>query len=138
MSEVAPRTKRIPRLTVRGAVDRRMSCSINLTLREVGEPRKYHWSRLCGFRVADMIAHIEKQFVDGMNWERFLAGEIQLDHIVPQSWFPYTSSADQSFKDCWSLANYQPAWETDNKRKGARFASPTKSDLDDPVTSVTG
>lgn len=68
-----------------------------------------------------MIPHIEAQFTDGMTWERFLAGEIQLDHVIPQSAFPYKSSSDLAFKDCWALANYQPLWEFTNKSKGARF-----------------
>jgi len=101
-----------------------MTCSVNITLREIGEPRKYHWSRLCGFRVADMIPYVEAQFSEGMTWEKFLEGEIQLDHVIPQSWFPYQSSSDQAFKDCWSLANYQPLWSFDNKSKGNRKIAP--------------
>lgn len=124
MNSAPARVKRIPRLTVRGAIDRRMTCSVNITLREIGEPRKYHWSKLCGFRVADMIPYIEAQFTEGMTWEKFLAGEIQLDHVIPQSWFPYRASSDQAFKDCWSLANYQPLWSFDNKSKGNRKIAP--------------
>jgi hypothetical protein len=32
----------------------------------------------------------------------------QIDHIVPQSTFHYTSMEDQSFRDCWALSNLRP------------------------------
>ena len=117
-----------------------MSCSVNLTLREISEPRKYHWSRLCGFSVAELQAHIERQFTlpgnEGMNWDRFIACEIDLDHITPQSWFPYRSSSDLAFKDCWALANYQPMWSRANRVKGARFAGAIP--VDPAIPNVTG
>lgn len=120
------RPKRVPRLTVRGALDRRMSANLNSSLREIGEPRKYHWSRLCGFRVSDLQSHLERHFAlpenVGMTWERFLAGEIDIDHEVPMAWFPYRSSSDLSFRDAWSLANLQPMWAGLNRGKRDRFA----------------
>lgn len=99
-----------------------MTCQINQTLSEIGEPRKYHWSRLLGFSVADLIAHLESRFTEGMNWDGFLKGDIQIDHDSPQSWHPYTSSKDANFKFCWRLQNLQPLFSFDNKSKGARYA----------------
>ena len=32
----------------------------------------------------------------------------QIDHIMPQSKFVYTSMDDQAFKDCWALSNLRP------------------------------
>ena len=52
-----------------------------------------------------------------MSWERFLNGEIHIDHIVPKSRFNYEKPDDPEFKICWGLANLQPLWNTDNWSK---------------------
>jgi hypothetical protein len=120
-----------------------MSCSVNLTLREIGEPRKYHWSRLCGFTVAQLQAHLEKLFTEGMSWDVFMdpnaPRRIQIDHCVPQSWHKYKSSSDPEFRECWKITNLAPAWEFDNKSKGARFATAPAPQIhvDRIATSVT-
>jgi len=43
-----------------------------------------------------------------------------IDHVVPNSWFEYSSTKDESFKECWSLGNLQPMWKLDNISKGNR------------------
>jgi hypothetical protein len=100
-----------------------MVCSYNNTLREIGYagPRR-HWTKVMGMGIAQLQAHLEAQFTEGMTWDKFLAGEIQIDHVIPQSWFPYGHPDDLAFKDCWSLGNLQPLWAFDNKSKGARRA----------------
>lgn len=115
-----------------------MVCSVNRTLKEIGEPRRFSWVRLCGFGVSELQAHLESRFTQGMTWDRFLAGDIQIDHEIPQSWFPYKSSADLAFKDCWSLANLQPLWAFDNKSKGARTPRGPKETIDTVLPGVTG
>jgi len=32
----------------------------------------------------------------------------QLDHIIPQSTFKYTSMEDKKFQNCWALNNLRP------------------------------
>ena len=67
------------------------------------------------------MTHLEKQFTDGMTWEKFLRGEIWMDHIKPISKFNYVSSEDIEFKECWSLNNLQPLWAKDNRRKYNKY-----------------
>lgn len=129
--------KRTPRLTVRGAVDRRFVQQVNQLLRELGVPRTRHWSRLVGYRVTDLTAHLESKFTDGMNWDAFLRGEIEIDHIRPHSWFKYKHPDDPAFRECWGLANLQPLWKKDNRSKGARFEGGPKT-IDPALPDVSG
>lgn len=118
---VNPKPKRKPRLTVRGAIDRRMVAQMTLALKEIGEPRKYHWTRLLGYRVADLEKHLESLFEPGMTWERFLAGDIEIDHSRPMTMHPYRSSSEPLFHECWAITNLQPMWKIENRKKGNRY-----------------
>jgi hypothetical protein len=55
-----------------------------------------------------------------MTWEKFMAGEIHIDHKVPESHFKYETPEDPQFKECWALHNLQPMWAKDNIQKGNR------------------
>jgi len=73
------------------------------------------------YTMADLKIHIEKQFEPWMNWDnkgRYMVKtwndndqstwKWQLDHIIPQSDFPYTSMDEDNFKKCWALENLRP------------------------------
>jgi hypothetical protein len=55
-----------------------------------------------------------------MTWERFLAGEIEIDHIIPVTAFSIKSYDDPDIRVCYGLANLRPMWAKDNRRKGAK------------------
>ena len=55
------------------------------------------------------------------NWELLLAGEIEIDHVVPKSHFKYESMEDPQFQKCWELKNLQPLWKQENKRKNNKL-----------------
>lgn len=76
------------------------------------------WEKLVGYTVEDLMAHLEKQFVDGMSWRNM--GMWHVDHIVPKSLFEYTSPDDTEFKAAWSLTNLRPLWAEENLSKHAR------------------
>jgi len=82
-----------------------------------GSKNKRHWEDLIGFTVIELKNHLESLFTEGMNWERFLKGEIHIDHIIPISVFNFSSPKHLDFKRCWSLDNLQPMWAKDNLRK---------------------
>jgi hypothetical protein len=74
---------------------------------------------VCGYSIAELVVRLERQFTQGMTWERFLEGKIHIDHIRPQCMFDL-SCTDQ-VRACWSLSNLRPLWAEDNLAKGARF-----------------
>jgi hypothetical protein len=75
---------------------------------------------LLGYTAEDLRAHIGKQFTKGMTWERFMTGEIHIDHIQPLSSFDYVSTSCASFKAAWCLSNLRPLWKDENLRKHAK------------------
>ena len=76
---------------------------------------KKHWEDLIGYTAEDLKKHIEKQFTSRMIWDNY--GAWHIDHIIPKSFFKYTSTNDVEFKYCWSLYNLQPLWAKDNFKK---------------------
>ncbi|TIX28902.1 hypothetical protein [Mesorhizobium sp.] len=78
------------------------------------------WQHVLGYSRAELAAHIQRQFTAGMTWQKFLSGEIHIDHIRPASSFCFTSTADQSFLDCWAMSNLRPMWSADNQTKHAK------------------
>lgn len=51
-----------------------------------------------------------------MTWDKFLNGEIHIDHIYPCSSFDLTDPEQQ--KACFHWSNCQPLWVKDNLIKG--------------------
>jgi len=86
------------------------------------------WESLVGYSVWDLQVHLQSKFTDGMTWERFLKGEIHIDHIIPKSRFHYETPDDPEFKICWGLNNLQPLWAKDNLSKGAKLIEPEQSE----------
>lgn len=76
---------------------------------------------LLGYTIEDLRKHLEAGFSEGMTWEKFLAGEIHIDHIRPVSSFSIDSDSCEDFKACWALDNLQPLWAKDNISKGAKY-----------------
>ena len=75
--------------------------------------------QLLGYTIEELMAHLEKQFTEGMTWENY--GEWHVDHIRPMSSFKFESPEDSEFKECWKLENLQPLWWPDNLSKGSRY-----------------
>lgn len=76
---------------------------------------------ILGFTVDELRSHIESQFTEGMDWGKFLKGEIHLDHKIPINFFKPKSVDDPAFKECWALSNLQPLWARDNLSKGCKL-----------------
>ena len=110
------------------ASQRRMRMASNPSARIRNAIRSRMWSALkgntdgalfsrLGYSLADIVAHLERQFVDGMSWDNY--GRWHVDHVRPCASFDLTDS--EQFAACWSLSNLAPLWATDNIRKGASY-----------------
>lgn len=71
--------------------------------------------RMLGYSIAELRHHLERQFTKGMTWDRFMRGDIHIDHIVPQCEF--VLSDDDEWRRCWCLTNLMPLWANDNLAK---------------------
>lgn len=79
------------------------------------------WEILLGYTVYELKNHLEKLFQPGMTWDNY--GKWHIDHIVPRSFFEFTSIEDTEFKYCWSLDNLQPLWSAENITKSNKILS---------------
>lgn len=107
--------------------------------RDIGRALKSHSSSKQGKSITQYLPytdeqlrlHIENQFEPWMNWDNH--GKYvpetwdddnsdtwtwQLDHIIPQSDFRYTSMEDEGFKKCWALENLRPLGAKQNVLDG--------------------
>lgn len=98
------------------AIRERMSAGIKNSLRDGKNGRS--WEALAGYTVADLMRHLERQFLPGMTWGN--RGDWHIDHIVPLSSFDFTSPDDPEFRAAWALTNLRPLWAKDNIRKSAK------------------
>lgn len=87
------------------------------------------WESLVDFTLEQLVKHIEKQFTEGMSWDRYMAGEIHIDHKIPKAAFNFETESDVDFKRCWSLKNLQPMWASENCSKRATLQKPFQPSL---------
>lgn len=79
---------------------------------------------LLGCSIDKFKIHLESLFTDGMNWDKYMAGEIDIDHIKPCKHFDLTNPDEQ--KQCFFYKNLQPLWHLDNLRKGTFYQEENK------------
>jgi len=80
--------------------------------------RSIKFEDFAGYTTKDLRDHLERQFTKGMNWEKFRAGEIHIDHIVPLSSFNLHDPED--LRRAWEITNLRPLWARDNLEKSAK------------------
>lgn len=71
-------------------------------------------SEILGCTYEEFKRHIERQFVNGMCWERF--SEIHIDHIVPLA----SAKTEQEVFALCHFTNLRPMFGVDNMRKNAK------------------
>lgn len=85
------------------------------------------------YTMQELKQHLESQFEPWMNWNNWglynrscwdeqdpKTWTWQIDHIMPQFCYPYTSMDDENFRKCWSLENLRPLSAKQNVVDGAR------------------
>ena len=97
-------------------ISSRMRYRLWMTLRSAKARRS--WESLVGYSGEDLIAHLESLFSDGMTWDKFFEGKVEIDHKRPIASFVYSSPADEQFQQCWALSNLRPLWKHDNRTLG--------------------
>lgn len=98
----------------------RVSAAISSNIRQSLRTGKSgrSWERLVGYSRDDLVKHLERQFVAGMDWQGY--GQWHVDHIVPLASFTFETAQDDGFRAAWALSNLRPLWSTANLRKGPR------------------
>lgn len=99
------------------SINERMSASVRQSL--AGGKQGWRWERLVGYKLADLMAHLERQFLPNMTWQN--RGEWHIDHIIPLASFRFESADDPEFRRAWSLPNLRPLWAAENIKKNNRI-----------------
>jgi hypothetical protein len=73
------------------------------------------------YTVEQMKVYLESLFEPWMNWDNYGTYKAKtwnnndqstwkwnIDHIIPQSMFPYVDMAENNFQLCWALSNLRP------------------------------
>lgn len=74
---------------------------------------------LLGCSIEQFKTHFQSLFTEGMTWDKYIKGEIVIDHIKPCALFDLIKPEEQ--KICFHYSNLQPLWEIDNLKKGAKY-----------------
>jgi hypothetical protein len=101
-------------------LNRAIRAGVNSSLQGTKNGRK--WQELVGYSLQELVAHLEKQFTEGMSWDNY--GQWHVDHKVPLAAFSFDSPENPMFRICWGLDNLQPMWATDNMRKHTKILEP--------------
>jgi len=85
------------------------------------------------YTAQELKEYIESKFESWMSWENWGIYDSkkwddsndgtwtwQMDHIIPHSFFKYTSMQDEEFKKCWKLSNLRPYSAKQNILNGNR------------------
>ena len=97
---------------------RNISRSVNHGLHSRGSSKAgISFFKAIGYSAKDLCTHLESLFVDEMTWDNY--GTVwEVDHIIPQVRFSFTSMTDPQFQQCWALANLRPRSCSENRRAG--------------------
>lgn len=107
------------RLTPQGKINASVRSGIYGRLsRATGRKGKAKTFELLGYTVEALVIHLERQFLNGMNWDNY--GQWHVDHIVPLSSFSYETFQEPDFRAAWALTNLRPMWGGENIAKGAK------------------
>ena len=94
-----------------------MASNIKYSLKSRNLPKEEkHWENLVPYTILELKEHLERQFDKNMTWEN-MGKYWEIDHIIPQNTFKFTSYKDKDFQICWSLANLRPLERTINKSR---------------------
>lgn len=97
----------------------RLMCLLRGRLRSalMGKGKSKRTMELCGCSVAQLKAHIEAQWKEGMSWANH--GEWEIDHRAPCAIFDLSNPQHQRI--CFHYTNLQPLWKLENREKRDRY-----------------
>ena len=81
----------------------------------------YQWETYVGYTLEDLIHRLKNALPEGYNWQDYLEGRLELDHIIPISAWNFSEPTDNEFQECWALENLQLLTPEENHLKGSKI-----------------
>ncbi len=106
----------------------RIRAGINYSLKK-GVKNHRTWGSLVGYTPKELKFHLESTMPIGYTWNDFLSGELHIDHIIPISYFSFSTPEDQGFKDCWALGNLRLLPKMENLKKSNKLIKPLQMNI---------
>lgn len=103
------------------AISKRLRASLTQALRLGNATKRGSLLSLIGCSIAELKAHLERQFKPGMSWEA--RADWHIDHIRPCCSFDLTQEEQQ--RQCFHHSNLQPLWGVENQSKNGRWDAST-------------
>ena len=100
------------------ALKKRIRSLISNSFASIGSSKNQETQAILGCTFDDFRAHIARQFLSGMTWDR-MGREIHIDHIVPLA----TAVNEQDVIALNHFTNLRPMWARDNISKGAKVVA---------------
>ncbi len=124
-AKTAERARRRRATNPRNKLHGRISCLVRNTLKERGISKNTaSWPTILGYSLDELEPHLRATLPEGYDWNDYLDGTLQLDHIVPVSAHNFTSIDDIDFQRCWALTNLRLISKEENHRKQATLLKP--------------
>jgi hypothetical protein len=114
---IATRERR--KRNVKERLNSRMRTMVRHSLK--GKKNGYSWERLVGYSSDDLRSHLTKTMPAGREWADFMAGDLEIDHILPICRFNFSEAGHIDFKRCWSMGNLRLLDKAENRQKHAKL-----------------
>ena len=98
------------------ALKKRIRSLIGNAFASVGCRKNADTQRILGCTFEEFKQHLERQFTDGMRWEK-MGVAIHMDHIIPLA----TAKTEQDVIALNHFSNIRPLWAEENIKKGAKI-----------------
>jgi len=97
----------------------RLKTNISRSLRKVfpGVFKKSKLEDVLGYSIESLWDHLKTTIPQGFSEDDYLSGELQLDHIIPQTLYYAFSPGDDEFRKCWNFRNLRLLEKKKNNKK---------------------
>lgn len=114
-----------------GILQIRMKSAVRSALKRYAKRGKAgtSWTEIVGYDVETLAKWLKKTIPVGWTWDDYIAGRLQIDHIVPVSVFNFSDPSDHDFKRCWGLKNLRLLPAAENMNKRAKLSAPFQPSL---------
>lgn len=90
---------------------------INRWIKKEGQGTK----NILPYSLDEYVEHLRTTIPNGYTWEDFMQGNLEIDHIIPQSAYRFIDFFDADFIKCWDKKNLQLLPCKENASKGGKI-----------------